>query len=80
MPATPQKTPLEARVQAHIATARGTTAPGLFFETAANALAVKLITNDPLIPNPQTWINQYGLAQNGQEQDNHIQPAVLAFG
>ena len=78
MPVTPQKTPVEARVQEHIAFARGTTAPGMFHETAAKALAAERITNDPLIPNPQTWINRYGLQPNGQEND-HMQPAVLVF-
>lgn len=79
MPVTPQKTPLEARVQEHIAFARGTTAPGMFHESAANALAARLINEDPLIPNPQAWINRYGLQPNGQENDQ-MQPAVLAFG
>lgn len=79
MPVTPQKTPLESIVQGHISFARGTTAPGLFHERAANALAARLINEDPLIPNPQTWINRFGLQPYGQENDQ-MQPPVLAFG
>ncbi len=79
MPVTPQKTPLETRVLEHIAFARGTTAPGLFHETAAKSLAAERIISDPLIPNPQAWITRYNLQPNGQENDQ-MQPTVLAFG
>ena len=63
MPVTPQKTPVEARVQEHIAFARGTTAPGMFHETAQKHWQ---LSESPMIRLSQT--HKHGLTAMAYSQ------------